>query len=81
MLKLPSELGISSSFNISDLVEYREPEMIPSELFGSDPSFESEPIPECLPINWPERKDRIERILDDQAVTTHNKGHQRYLVR
>ena len=81
VLELPSELGISFTFNISDLAEYREPAMIPSKPFEPDPSFESEPIPECPPINCPERKDRIERILDDQAVTTHNKGYQRYLVR
>ena len=81
VLELSPELGISSTFNISDLVEYREPAMIPSEPFGPDPSFESKPIPECPLINWSERKDRIERILDDQAVTTCNKGYQRYLVR
>ena len=33
VLELPSELGISSTFNITDLVEYREPAVIPSEPF------------------------------------------------
>ena len=37
VLELPPELGISSTFNISDLVEYREPAMIPSEPFEPDP--------------------------------------------
>ena len=81
VLELPPELGISSTFNVSDLVEYREPAMIPSEAFGPNPSLESDPIPERPSANWPERKDRIEKILDDQAVTTRNKGYQRYLVR
>ena len=75
VLELPPELGISSTFNISDLVEYREPAMIPSEPFGPDPSIESDPIPEYPLINWPEKKDRIERILDDQVITTRNKGY------
>ena len=33
VLELPPELGISSTFNITDLVEYREPAVIPSEPF------------------------------------------------
>ena len=81
VLELPPELGISSTFNVADLVEYREPAMIPSEAFGPNPSFESDPIPERPSANWPKRKDRIEKILDDQAITIRNKGYQRYLIR
>ena len=81
MLELPPELGISSTLNISDLVEYREPAMIPNEPFEPDPILESEPNPECPPLNWPERGERIERILDDQTISTRNKGYQHYLVR
>ena len=33
VLELPPELGISSTFNITDLVEYREPAVIPSKAF------------------------------------------------
>ena len=60
VLELPPELGISSTFNISDLAEYREPAMIPSEPFEPVPILESEPNPECPPINWPKRRERIE---------------------
>ena len=45
VLELPPELGISSTFNISDLVEYKEPAMIPCEPFEPDPILESEPNP------------------------------------
>ena len=51
MLELPPKLGISSTFNISDLTEYRKPAMIPSETFEPDPILESEPNPECPPTN------------------------------
>ena len=75
VLELPPELGISSIFNISDLVEYREPPMIPNEPFEPDPILESELNPECPPLNWPERGERIERILDDQTISTRSKGY------
>ena len=81
VLELPPELGISSTFNVSDLVEYREPVMIPSEPFEPNPIIESEPTSECPLVNWPERGERIERILDDQTISTRNKGYQHYLVR
>ena len=51
VLELPPDLGISASFNISNLVEYREPVEIPSEPFGPIPSLESESTPECPPTN------------------------------
>ena len=80
MLELPPEYGISSTFNISDLREYNEPTLIPSEPFEPDPDIESEPLPECPPAIPPARRDRVERILDDQAIATRNKSYQRYLV-
>ena len=81
VLELPPSYGISSTFNVSDLKEYKEPALIPSEFFGPNVSFESETPNECPPPSVPERKERIERILDDQIITTRNKGYQRYLVR
>ena len=80
MLELPPELGISSNFNISELAEYREPAMISSEPFEPDPVLESEPNPECPPINYLEQRERIKRILDDQAISIRNKSYQHYLV-
>jgi len=81
VLELPPELGISSTFNITDLVEYREPAVIPSEPFEPNPIIESDPDPVCPPTNWPVRKEQIEKILDDQVISTRNRGYQRYLVR
>ena len=81
VLQLPSEYGIKSTFNISDLKEYKEPTLITSKPFGPYPAFESKTLPECPPAIPPEWKDRVECILDDQVITTRNKGYQRYLIR
>ena len=50
MLKLLPDSSISSTFNVSDLTEYREPTVIPSEAFELDSLFESEPNLECPQI-------------------------------
>ena len=80
VLELPPDLSISSTFNVCDLTEYRKPVAIPSEAFGLNPLFEREPTLE-YPQKWPERRKKIERILDDQTVSTRQSSYQRYLVR
>ena len=79
VLKLPPDLGINPTFNISDLVEYVELVSIPSEPFESN-SIVSEPTPKCPPTIFPEQREKVESILDDQTITTRKKGYQRYLV-
>ena len=80
MLELSSDFGISSTFNIFYLKEYIEPTLIPSEPFEPNPILESETPPECPPAIPPAQRNRVERILDDQATVTKNKGYQCYLV-
>jgi len=80
VLELPSDYGISSTFNILDLVECRKLATIPSEPFRPDLSFKSEPNPEFPPPIIPERGERIKHVLDDQAITIRGKGYQYYLV-
>ena len=65
VLELPSDYGISLTFNIFDLKEYKEPALIPSEPFGPYPTFENETLPECPPAIPSDQRDRVESILDD----------------
>ena len=69
VLELPPDLGINPTLNVSNLVEYREPVSIPSEPFRAE-SIMSEPIPECPPIIFSKRREKVEHILDDQTITT-----------
>ena len=43
IIDLPYDYGITSTFNILDLIRYKEPIIIPSDLFELDPSIEREP--------------------------------------
>ncbi|PKA64106.1 hypothetical protein AXF42_Ash005118 [Apostasia shenzhenica] len=58
VVDLPSDFGISTTYNISDLVAYKEPTAIPKR----------ELTPEC-PLSQPStKKEQIEQILDDQII-------------
>ena len=80
IIVLSFDYGISSTFNILDLVKYKEPIRIPSDPFEPNPSIESEPQPECPQPKFSIKHDCIERILDEQVIFTRRKGYQRYLV-
>ena len=54
--------------------------MIPSDSFEPNLSIESEPQPECPQLNFFAKYDRIERILDEQVISTKRKGYQSYIV-
>ena len=81
VVDLPSDFGISSTFNITDLVAYKKSTRIPSEPFEPEPTFESEPVSECPPAKMSAKHDQIERILDEQILSTRSQGYQRYLIR
>ena len=82
-IDLPHDYGISSSFNIEDLVAYKSPTAIPDTPFDEpllDPIDASIPTP--LPLNLPcAYKESIDVILDEQIVSTKDGGVHHFLVR
>lgn len=83
VLDLPHDFGISSTFNIEDLVAYHKPLPIPNNPFEiplnppTDDAIEPS-IPFTLTST---QKDNIDAILDEQVVFNRNGEVQRFLVR
>ena len=69
VMDLPSDFEISSTFNITDLVAYKEPTRIPNKPFKLELTFESEPVPKCPPAKMSIKYDQIERMLDEQILS------------
>uniref|UniRef100_A0A7N2LQA1 Uncharacterized protein n=1 Tax=Quercus lobata TaxID=97700 RepID=A0A7N2LQA1_QUELO len=83
VIDLPHDYGISSFFNIEDLVAYKSPTIIPDAPFDESlPNPIDAPIPTPLPLNLPyAHKESIDTILDEQIVSTRDGGVHRFLVR
>uniref|UniRef100_A0A2N9IA60 Reverse transcriptase n=1 Tax=Fagus sylvatica TaxID=28930 RepID=A0A2N9IA60_FAGSY len=83
LLDLPPDYGISSTFNIEDLVAFKGTVVIPDTPFDEPlPDLIDIPLPIPAPLNLPyARKEHIDAILDEQIVSTRDGGVQRFLVR
>jgi hypothetical protein len=83
LLDLHLDYGISSTFNIEDLVAFKGTAVIPDTPFDeplSDPIDIPLPIP--APFNLPyARKEHIDAILDEQIVSARDGGVQHFFVR
>ena len=75
VIDLFQDFGISSTFNIGDLTDYKDPDYNTSNSLDDEPSCE--PISERLsltplPITLPNIADQIDKIVDDEIITTQN---------
>ena len=82
VINLPYDYGISSSFNIEDLVAYESPTAIPDTPFDESlPNLIDAPIPTPLHLNFPyAHKESIDAILYEQIVSTRDGGVHCFLV-
>lgn len=82
VLNLPSDLGISSTFNVEDLVHFHGSSSPFVNPFSNPqtpvPQF-PQPIPPPPPLAH--RREVIEDILDEQTISTRQGGYQKYLVK
>ena len=86
ILEIPLDWGISSTFNVEDLVQFQGSISMPSNPFErtseSEPNLESPP-PQNIPIqpNIPARHEHIDHILDEQVTFTRRDSYQKFLVK
>ena len=86
LLELPSDWGISPTFNVEDLVQYHGSTSMPSNPFErpseSEPNLKSPP-PQNIPMqpHIPAHHEHIEQILDKQVTLTRRGSYQKFLVK
>ena len=73
IIVFPQDFGISSTFNIVDLVDYNGPDFNPNNPLNDEPSLE--PISERdslppLPNILPNTVNQIDKIVDNKIITT-----------
>ena len=83
VLDLPEGFGISPIFNIEDLVAYKGPDFNPNNPLLDEPTqdltSEGPSLPP-LPNIPPYAAEQIDKIIEDEIISTTDGGTRRYLV-
>ena len=76
IIYLPPDYGISSTFNILDLIKCKESTLISSDPFEPVPFFESDPPLLVHKPNCKKKHDVIDHILDEQIKSFRGQNCQ-----
>ena len=81
IIVLLRDYGISCTFNVNDLVDYKDFDCSPLIDKPSPKSFSESlslsPLPETHPITT----EIVDKILEDETITTKSGGTHKYLIR
>ena len=81
VIDIPSYYGISSTFNIADLIAFKGPTIIPYDPFDDPPSSLANPVPSPTPSCFQKaHKDIFDVILDELSLFTRDGIVQCFLV-
>ena len=84
VIDLPEDFEINPTFNIEDLVEYKGLNFNPRNPLVDEPTlepfYEGPRLPPLPDIN-PNTSEHIDKILDDEIISTRDGGTRRYLIR
>ena len=73
VIDISKDFGISSTFNIEDLLNYKSSDFNPNNLLVDKPSpkpiYESPSLPP-FPDMLPNIADKVDKILDNEIITT-----------
>jgi len=85
IVDLSSDFGISPSVNIEDLVTYKGSIFSPDKLLlnkpSPEPTFERPSLPPLSQRKSNHTTEQINKIINDQIVSTRDGGYQKFLVR